>query len=109
MQVSFYAAWIRVRREVHVVPHLNCVLANVERRVSHLAHEVLVCHLQVLLFRLLVLLALQGREQVHLHVLGNVLVRLAGEASWRAFLIVDLRLGTLLIISNHHRLSLGQV
>lgn len=49
MQISFNAAWIRIRRKVHVMAHLNRVLSNVERRVCHLAHQVLMRHLQVLL------------------------------------------------------------
>ena len=89
MQVSFHAAWIRIRRKVHVVAHLNRVFADVERSVVHLAHEVLVRHLQVLLLRLLVL-ALKGCEQAHLHILRYVLVALPGEACGRAFLIVNL-------------------
>ena len=89
MQVPFDAAWIRVRREVHVVAHLNRVFADVERRVSHLTHEVLVRHLKVLLLRLLVF-ALQGCEKAHLHILRYILMGLACKASGRAFLIVYL-------------------
>ena len=50
VQVTFDGAGIRIRGEVHVVTHLNCVLANVDGLLlllitNHLAHEILVRHL----------------------------------------------------------------
>lgn len=55
------------------------------------------------------MLALQGCEQAHLHVLRYVLVGLAGETCGRAFLIVNLFGTTLVVILNHHRLRLRKI
>ena len=113
VQVTLDGAWIRVRGKVHVVAHLNCVLADVHGLLlvvaNHLAHEVLMSHLQVLLLRLLVLVALEGCKEAHLHVLRDTFMALASEACRRAFLIVNFLSGLLRIILNLHRLILSEV
>lgn len=63
VQVTLDGARVWIRGKVHMVAHLNRVLADVERRLAdHLTHEVLLRHLKILLLRLLMLLALEGCE-----------------------------------------------